>query len=343
MIWIDNTKIVAMLAVIFIHSASMVVQNSSIGSEYWWIGNIYDSFFRWAVPVFLMVSGALLLDVNKKEEIGTFYRKRLARILVPIIFWSIFFSVWNIIYLTKNTNYNSLLFILNNIIKGEPYYHMWFFYMLTMLYVFTPFLRKIITNSSKIEMLIFTILGFLIVELVVIHAVLLKIYAVAFIEKPTLFVIKFLYYIPFFCFGYLIRSNECNLAKSVLWGIFILSSLLTALGYYWLSVYSGSNVGEYFRGGLCITVVPMAISVMCLFKAWTQPIINDKFTKLLASLSLGVYLIHPIIMSIIVNLWFSPLKFNPLISIPAFAMIILIASLVVSWAIQQVPYLRRVI
>lgn len=89
--WIDNSRILAIFAVIVVHVGAKVVGENTIGSEYWWYGNIFESLARWCVPVFVMISGALLLDPNKKEDLLTFYRKRLHRIFIPFLFWSVIY------------------------------------------------------------------------------------------------------------------------------------------------------------------------------------------------------------------------------------------------------------
>lgn len=94
MVWINNAKIVAMFAVVIVHVAATFVLNSPIGSSNWWVGNLYESAARWSVPVFVMLSGALLLHPNKQESLSVFYKKRLSRILVPLIFWSLFYLLW---------------------------------------------------------------------------------------------------------------------------------------------------------------------------------------------------------------------------------------------------------
>ncbi|MDQ6971139.1 MAG: acyltransferase family protein, partial [Mariprofundaceae bacterium] len=84
MIWLDNSRVLAVFAVILVHVSDGFVSHYPMGSEYWWIGNIYDSAVRWCVPVFVMISGALLLDPAKHENLNTFYRKRFSRICIPI-------------------------------------------------------------------------------------------------------------------------------------------------------------------------------------------------------------------------------------------------------------------
>src|SRR3712207_2098915 len=90
-LWVDNLRIVAAFAVVVIHVSSGVMDEQATGSTNWWIGNLYNSMMRWCVPAFVMVSGLLLLDPSKNESIRLFYRKRTRRVLVPLLFWTMFF------------------------------------------------------------------------------------------------------------------------------------------------------------------------------------------------------------------------------------------------------------
>ena len=49
-----------------------------------------DLMFVWAVPVFVMISGALVLDRSAHAAgPAAFYRRRFARILPPLIAWNL--------------------------------------------------------------------------------------------------------------------------------------------------------------------------------------------------------------------------------------------------------------
>ncbi|MGL5085683.1 MAG: acyltransferase family protein, partial [Clostridium sp.] len=66
--YLDVLRIISILGVILIHdTASNVANLSHIGSESWWVANILNASFRWAVPIFFMISGALL--ANKEESL----------------------------------------------------------------------------------------------------------------------------------------------------------------------------------------------------------------------------------------------------------------------------------
>lgn len=45
--------------------------------------------FYWPVPIFLMLSGATLMRYRERYDTKTFFKKRLARVLVPFLAWSL--------------------------------------------------------------------------------------------------------------------------------------------------------------------------------------------------------------------------------------------------------------
>lgn len=70
-------RVIASLAVVAIHvSAPIVLSFNIVGKGAWWFGNFVDSTSRWAVPIFVMISGVLLLDSRKDEPIIIIVRKK---------------------------------------------------------------------------------------------------------------------------------------------------------------------------------------------------------------------------------------------------------------------------
>jgi surface polysaccharide O-acyltransferase-like enzyme len=336
MTWLYNSRIIAIFAVVFLHSAAGVVVNAPIGSNSWWIGNIYDSLVRWCIPVFVMISGALLLDPNKKEDLKTFYLKRLSRIFVPILFWSAFFLFWASLKGAIKGEPLGVLNLAKSLMSGKPHYHMWFLYMIVFLYLFTPFFRKVILNSSRFEIAILIFFSLFISAL--------NTLAVIFgIAESNLFINWFLIYIPYFLLGYFIRVGDNNYSKSILWTVFSLSVFLTALGCYYVARNNGLDAGLYFYSHLSITVIPMSVSVMYLLKLWTKPIGNAWLTEKLASLTLGIYLVHPVFLETIQYRWHGYHAVNPAISIPLVSLLVFTLSLGAAWAINKIPYIKRTI
>ncbi len=149
LIWTDSTRVLAALAVVLLHTATPIVAGPvTLGSTAWWAGNLYDSLGRWCVPAFVMVSGALLLAPHKEEPLGQFYRKRASRVLIPCLFWIPFFVLWTGLFKLRGQSPDWSALAMSTV-TGVPYYHLWFLYMLVPLYLFVPFLRRVVRGSTR--------------------------------------------------------------------------------------------------------------------------------------------------------------------------------------------------
>ncbi len=336
MVWLNNSKILAIYAVVIIHVAAETVSGNDVGTGYWWVGNFYESIARWCVPLFVMISGALLLDPAKKENLMTFYQKRLARIFIPIAFWSIFFLGWTVLQSSFRGEAITTLDLMKKLLSGKPYFHMWFLYMILGLYLFTPFFRKIVAGSTKPELVVLVVITF-------VMSALNYAYGELFSGGSKLFLNWFLLYVPFFFLGHLIREDKRHYPGLLPGSVFIISVLFTFLGCYIAGSKSGLSAGLYFYGYLSISVIPMSIGIMYLLKTLKKPIFSYSFTKTTSTLILGVYLIHPIVLETINSTRYGTMAFHPILSIPIIASIVFLLSLVAARTIYLVPGLRKVI
>jgi surface polysaccharide O-acyltransferase-like enzyme len=158
-----------------------------------------------------------------------------------------------------------------------------------------------------------------------------------------LFINWFLLYVPFFFLGYLIRQDNHNPKKSILWSIFIASIIVTFYGCYILAENSNLEHGLYFYGYLSVSVVPMSISLMYILKASGKPIINTSFTKKLSILTLGIYLVHPVILETINYIQYGAGSFHPIASVPVVTFIVFGMSAGIVYVIYKIPFIRRII
>jgi len=337
MIWIDKARIFAVFAVIVLHvSAIVVVGIKDFYDPQWWFGNIYDSMVRWCVPVFVMISGALLLSEAKTESIFIFYKKRILRLLTPILFWSLFFTIWTYFQGFIQKNPPSILFLVQNLLLGNPYYHMWFLYMITGLYLVTPFLRVFVRQAMTNDIISFAIALFWIASINALYRGLID-------NDNILFINWFLMYLPYFITGHLITKINLIISTKVLGLFFFGCVMATALGCFFVSNFASLAKGLYFYDYLSITVIPMSLSVIILFQKMNNPIVNRQLTKEIANLSLGIYLIHPIVIESLNYCGISVLKFNSLISIPAVSCLVFVISAMITWFISKNTYLNKTI
>jgi len=146
----DLIRTLAMILVIVLHSSNETLQLLSSGSTaYWWTAVVYKSLALSCVPLFVMLSGALLLQPSKlNESIRVFLKKRLSRIGLAFGFWSGVYIAWSF-YITKSplTLINIVESIWYSLFTGA-YYQFWFIYLIVGLYLITPILRVVIANAN---------------------------------------------------------------------------------------------------------------------------------------------------------------------------------------------------
>jgi surface polysaccharide O-acyltransferase-like enzyme len=145
----DALRVAAVLGVAVMHAAgSLAVPQRDPSSAGWWAWILADSAVLWCVPVFVMLSGAVLLGNESGEDWRAFYRRRARRLLAPLVWWTAAYSAlrWKM-----GHEANSLGDVLLAIAHGTPYPHMWFLYMLAALALFTPMLRTYVRAASPSE------------------------------------------------------------------------------------------------------------------------------------------------------------------------------------------------
>ena len=92
--YFDYLRVIAILGVLCIHvAAPYVTMYLKLPNIQWQASVVLNGLVRWCVPIFFMVSGALLLG-RKEEPLTNFFKKRANRILIPFIIWSIGYYIW---------------------------------------------------------------------------------------------------------------------------------------------------------------------------------------------------------------------------------------------------------
>jgi len=334
LLWIDQARGAAAVAVVILHVSKGVVTGvSDVTSFAWWVGNIVDSAVRWCVPVFVMISGALFLDPEKPvESFATFYSRRASRLCWPLLFWSGLFLIWNSAKNYLKYGHVDSDAIVGMLMSGHPHYHLWYLYMLLGLYLFAPFVRVLLQHLDRAKTLGLCSSLFLLAFASALHD------HVAGATKG-LFVLWFLPYLSYFMAGGIVRRWRPSIDTRRLMMVLMSSIALTAIGCHVVAVRTDLPSGLYFYNYFSVTVIPMAIAVFLLLRdaPATRALVG------LAPLAFGVYLVHPLFLEGLTRLGFEESRFNPVWAIPTKALLVLLLSLSAVWVIRRIPILRRVV
>jgi probable poly-beta-1,6-N-acetyl-D-glucosamine export protein len=146
----DMARGLATLAVVAIHvSADPLIQNAR-GGGITWLYLLANVAARFAVPVFVTLSGMGLAFSRRPEGYFSFEKRRLSKLLPAYICWSVLYSLTRGYLDGPATLMQSLRVpvwhVLTDILTGEGSYHLYFVPLIVILYLLFPLLRRVLST-----------------------------------------------------------------------------------------------------------------------------------------------------------------------------------------------------
>jgi surface polysaccharide O-acyltransferase-like enzyme len=330
--WADNLRAFATVSVILLHvSAPILYLYGSISKYDWWVGNIVDSSVRYCVPIFLMLTGALILP--RTYELGDFLKKRISRILLPFIFWSFVYIIYNLITNWQNgidiSSFELIKYIIISFKHGASY-HLWYVYTIIGIYLFIPIISKWIVNSTKNEITYYIIVWFIVILINL--PLIIKV-------KPDVDLSYFSGFLGYPILGYLLTikfiDNKTKLYPLLL---FIIGISITIFGTYLLT----KNKGQFYGGFYSYVSPNVIIASTGVFLFFRHSNFRSKcFTnliKFISKYSYGIYLAHVFVLILLSKIGISWSFINPIIGIPLTTISCLSISSIIIYIINKSPY-----
>jgi surface polysaccharide O-acyltransferase-like enzyme len=338
-VWIDNVRVIATIAVIMVHVATPAVftkySPNSSGNSVWWIGNMYDSLCRFCVPVFVMLTGSLLLP--QTISLSNFLKKRLNRILLPFLFWSLIYLFFNLALKFRDEGTQVAIqhigpWLLSQLTQGTAP-HLWYVYMIIGLYLFIPVIQPWVSKASNIAILFFLAVWF--ITLLFHQQTWLN-------ANSPLDLRYFTGYAGYLVFGYFI-SERLVISKAILYSailLFVTGVALTLAGTY-IYTHDQGTFSHAFYEYLTFNVLFAAIGIFIIIKNKQTTSNSDALSKVRTIVSrygYGIYLSHLLVISVLSHFKIDYSLIAPLIGIPLTTLICLLISALMVYIINKLPY-----
>ncbi|MBK7319889.1 MAG: acyltransferase family protein [Anaerolineales bacterium] len=324
--WVDLIRVIGAFLVVMAH-VSYKGEGSVLVSTYYFV------LSRVAVPLFFMMSGFLLL--KKEEPYGVFFRKRAVKVVVPFFIWSVIYLLWKREGFESGFSLDLVVSYIVKIIRGPRENHLWFFYALIGLYLFTPILRVFVARASRLDLYYFCALWFLVVPIF------------SLLQEFTPVKIGFeLYFVAGYT-GYFLLGHVLGLFEYTRIQLYGLAALFLFLSLVTTYLDFQSNLlkwnTQYFVSYLGVNIVLLTVIAFILLR---EIPISDRLYAFLAPLgraSFGIYLVHVIVLAILeqmpgVSGWFS--AGSSVYMIPLLGLLGFMVSYVIVAIIQKIPVLR---
>ncbi|KRC88225.1 hypothetical protein ASE25_15380 [Terrabacter sp. Root85] len=155
--WISWLRFVAIAAVVTIHTVGYnALEPGARGTLRGTTAIYLDVLGVFAVPVFVMLSGALLLDPARYQGPREFLRKRALRLLPAIVFWHAWYFLVRVLLLDQDLGLSDAA---AQALSGKLYGALYFFWIVLGLAVLTPFLIPFVAQATRRQMLVVGTLG----------------------------------------------------------------------------------------------------------------------------------------------------------------------------------------
>ena len=345
--YLDLLRILATFAVILLHVAASNWQAVPLDSYAWKIFNLADSFVRWSVPIFVMISGALFLDPDRTVHIRSLFKKNILRMVIAYLFWSAVYAAGGLL------GGGSLKGAVLAFVQGH--YHLWFLLMIILLYAMVPLLRRITASRRATEYFLVLSIGVTYLLPGIFHLLgCLRLPHTTDLLASMKTAFDFFRasmgfgYLPYFVLGHYLAKYEIG----SLWRkIFYLLGLWGMIGTMLLTDWYSNVQGVAYQGFYSyfdINVGLAAAGIFLFFKyvVGKRPL-KGRMGKLvfhLSDCSFGIFLVHAFVIKVLeAYLGLNTLAFDPILSVLSISVLTALISYGISALLHRIPWVSKYI
>ena len=327
-VWLDLLRVIAMMSIIFYHVAGNTLGTYNITGTSKTVYEIIMLLLSFAIPIFMMISGYIFLNPNKKITVKEMLSKYCFRILLAILIFGSMFVLIEQVYL----NNFDILELIKRVVFNDTWAHMWYLYLILGIYLITPIFKLITDNIDDKRFNYLIILLFIFTICIPELNRLLK-------WNIDLSIGITSTYIFYYFYGYYLGTKKLtNTYKCVSYVLGILSIILVIVSYLFkldIVVLSYVSFTSFFIANL----------VFILLK--DIKIKNKNISNLITSVavcSYGIYIFHQLFINIIYKVFKIDFIIRyPYIGIIIYSFVIFLLSYLLIFLFRKIKYLRTIL
>ena len=338
-IQLDTIRIVAAFLVIVNHTVSLVFESQSQPDAFWFVSVATFFFSKVAVPLFLMISGYLLL--NRIDD-WKYNLKRILRIIIVLAICSFAYSSINNLYPLSNFSMSEILKDALSFYNRQPSRALWYLYAYLGILVMLPFLQKLVLQMNRKDFHIF----FLISGIFISTLPVLKHYFEQISIEYHFAIPLFHSYIGYLFIGNYFRKFKLDYSrknKTIMISILLASVLFNTLATYFEFI---KNQKDYLFFDN-ITLIPIVIESIALFYLIINTNVPAKLiniTSYIASCTFGIYLIGDLVIRVLQPVYEMSCEFiNCFVANILFQIMSFSVGLIIIIPIRKIPLFKKLL
>lgn len=295
----DLARALAILGVMAIHVFYPVYSRPDfLGGFSWWLAHTLDVVSRDSVPLFIMISGYLLLDPSKKTPLANILHRSINRIGIPLLFWSAIYFYGEFVWYERMSTWQSI----TQTFFSASLFHLYFLVIMINLYLLIPVTKTYLKSATGKSIHYLLSLAF------VWGAALYALQFFVFKDHNifNIFTIWLPYYGYFLAGHYLgkkkFTSFQIKIALVIYVGAVLFTNLIGYINLQWFARgqlwFWGLGGSEYFASYLSPNVIAMSLPMFVLImktKTWFTTTTNNLYVGVVQKISrsaFGIYLVH---------------------------------------------------
>jgi len=341
----DVMRVVAIAAVVMTHVAFLVISSAPNPSAAFWCANLLDSLSRVGVPLFLMISGALMLNEERDVSPQKSVRAAWSLFLLTLV-WSVLYALWYELAmpLLQGEGFSLRAFAVAVV---DGHYHFWYLYMLIGLYLITPLLRLFVKRENARLIWWLLALG----TVVTLCVPLLNFFGNTFVGGEDLvqkYMDKYEFgflteYLLYYLAGWYLTHVAWNVKyRPWLYAAGAVGLMLTVGLTAWFSTPDNRLYDLFYaNGSVNVFFFSVAVFVFVFTRCKDKTVAASSPLARLSALSFGVYIVHIVVLAVVSRVGallpgvLLPMLFNFVVT--------LAVSYAAVWVLSKLPLLKRLI
>lgn len=333
---LDLIRALAIMGVVVTHVSAQGLYGE-VGNFTWWSSLAWSTVFRRNVILFLMCSGAVLLQPKRELSYKKLFTHNMLRLLVALLVWAMAYKVWHL-WQDGTLNRVCLWEAFKQVLLFKHEMHLYYLQIMLLVYLFLPITRIVSTHATKQQLQytlgVWCLFGIL-------YTTVKPFWPFRLLGGiPAQYYISMTYSSIFYgLLGYYMK--EYPISRRLSLGLMVFGLLFTILSTHLMSARQG-YLYEHFLdeatiGPFCLGIGTFGL--LCNIKAAPNRFVEQLCTQLSKG-SMCIYLVHWGFLSIIPQLYQFP-QIPYLVSIPLRSLVVLLISWAVWQVLHRIPVVKR--
>lgn len=332
----DALKAFAIVSVVLIHVSAPGLQKPA-GNFDWYAALFWGTVSRAAVPIFLMVTGALMLDPERELSLKKLWIRNIPRLLAALLFWAFAYQLYRLVFVSHFLTSEGIIQAVKDTLLFHHEEHLYYLHIALLVYALLPALRLIAAHADRRTLEYLLGLWFL---LGIIYPTVKGIWPFTLLYGiPAQYALNLTYTgMGYALLGHYLRKYAVSPWK---WAALAGAALIGIQGYTTLSSLAAGRLDTAcFQGTHPCTALLGAGICGWAFSALRNRTVPTA-VSILARASFCIYLVHLLFLYRLNEHGFNGIAGACLIFIPLTAAVILMCSLAVWAVLSRLPGVKR--